>query len=559
MLFRRKGRGLASAVLVAIVGGALTGVAAYAAWLFDEDTKASELARTGEVVTGAIEDTINSAITQLRSAQALFEASDDVSAVEFSQFALYQGASPGMVAIGFARIVPPDEWMAFTIAARRERPQYVVQDLGRRAMIGPPENRDAVPVWYVHHRRIAPGLLGVDLADDPERRAAITRAVENDVPAITGHMSVLGSTGDYVEIYIPVQSVSGGGPGVVFTQIDLFDLVTAIVDTSDDDPTIRISDVTGSGVATPDNGPDRWSDRIRVADRTWEVTVVDRDMPLLPPFTATVAAAGAAITLLASVLTAAATSARERRRQLDDLLARAREKDVFLATVAHELRTPLTSVVGAAALLAEQWQHLEPTEIEELLQAVHSEATDLSDLIEDFLVAGRLQAGAISYRSETVDVGSQIRRVLARINQLPDFQLCLGESGPFAHADPLRVRQIIRNLLVNANRYARSAVRVTTRETDDRVIAEFRNDGDPVAPEVVEVLFEPYQNGKGRTRTFGSIGLGLPVSRRLAQAMGGDLTYAYENGWCVFTVDLPRAPSPLPNPEPLDRAGATRL
>src|SRR5690554_3517343 len=113
MLFRRKGRGLASAVLVAIVGGALTGVAAYAAWLFDEDTKASELARTGEVVTGAIEDTINSAITQLRSAQALFEASDEVSAVEFSQFALYQGASPGMVAIGFARIVPPDEWMAF--------------------------------------------------------------------------------------------------------------------------------------------------------------------------------------------------------------------------------------------------------------------------------------------------------------------------------------------------------------------------------------------------------------------------------------------------------------
>src|SRR5690606_33903520 len=130
-----------------------------------------------------------------------------------------------------------------------------------------------------------------------------------------------------------------------------------------------------------------------------------------PPLTTTVVASGVAITLLATVLTAAVASARSRRRQLDEILDRAREKDVFLATVAHELRTPRTSVVGGAALLAEQWQQLETDEIEEPLQAAHSEASDLSDLIEAFLVAGRLQAGAISYRYETVDIGSQVRRV----------------------------------------------------------------------------------------------------------------------------------------------------
>ena len=557
MLLRRKGRDLVAAALVAVVGVVMTGLVAYAAWIQDRDDRSRVLARTGEVVTRAIEDTVQSAITQLRSTQALFEASDDVTAFEFAQFALHQGASPGMMAIGFARIVPPDEWETFTAAARQERSHYVVQDVDRRAMTEPPRDRDVVPVWYVHHRRVAPALLGVDLAGSPERRSAIDRSLEIGAPASTSHMAVLGGTGDYVEIYVPVHNVSAGGPGVAFTQIDLFDLADEVVGTSGRDPEIRIVDRTDSDLTPAESGPELWSTRIEVADRIWEVTVADSERPTLPPLTTTVVASGVAITLLATVLTAAVASARSRRRQLDEILDRAQEKDVFLATVAHELRTPLTSVVGGAALLAEQWQQLETDEIEELLQAVHSEASDLSDLIEDFLVAGRLQAGAISYRYETVDIGSQVRRVKARINGLHDFDLRLGEPGPFALADPLRVRQIIRNLLVNANRYARTTVRVVTRASNDRVVAQFCNDGEPVAPELVEVLFEPYQSGRDRTLTVGSIGLGLPVSRRLARAMGGDLTCSYEDGWCIFTVELPRAAAPDAESATMDPATAT--
>ena len=541
MKLRRTGRGPAAAALVAIAGLILTGAASYAAWLHDQDMRAHDLARAGEVMAGAIEGTVNAAVTELRSAQALFEASNQVTSIEFSQFAIHQGASPGIAVIGFARVVPADEWAVFRATARLERPHYVILGVDRHPITSPPQGRHAVPVWYVHHRRIAPALLGVDLADDPERWSAIERALTSGGPAMTGRVSVLGGTGDLVEIYLPVHSRSAGGPGLVFAQLDLFYLVEAMVGSSEDAPSIHIADVTGSDPSAPENDSGHWSGRIDVVDRVWEISLTDESRLLLPTFTATVAASGVAITLLAAVLTAAVTSARERRRQLDDLLTRAREKDVFLATVAHELRTPLTSVVGAAALLVEQWNRLDEAEIEELLQAVHSEATDLSDLIEDFLVAGRLQAGAISYRSETVDVGDQIRRVLARINPLQDFQLDLGESGPFARADSLRVRQIVRNLLVNANRYGHGEVRVAAWETADRVVAEFRNDGDPIPPEMAEVLFEPYQKGKGRTQTFGSIGLGLPVSRKLARAMGGDLSYAYEDGWCVFTLELPPA------------------
>src|SRR5690554_754924 len=430
MKLRRTGRGPAAAALVAIAGLILTGAASYAAWLHDQDMRAHDLARAGEVMAGAIEGTVNAAVTELRSAQALFEASNQVTSIEFSQFAIHQGASPGIAVIGFARVVPADEWAVFRATARLERPHYVILGVDRHPITSPPQGRHAVPVWYVHHRRIAPALLGVDLADDPERWSAIERALTSGGPAMTGRVSVLGGTGDLVEIYLPVHSRSAGGPGLGFAQLDLFYLVEAMVGSSEDAPSIHIADVTGSDPSAPENDSGHWSGRIDVVDRVWEISLTDESRLLLPTFTATVAASGVAITLLAAVLTAAVTSARERRHQLDDLLTRAREKDVFLATVAHELRTPLTSVVGAAALLVEQWNRLDEAEIEELLQAVHSKATDLSDLIEDFLVAGRLQAGAISYRSETVDVGDQIRRVLARINPLQDFQLDLGESGP---------------------------------------------------------------------------------------------------------------------------------
>ena len=129
-----------------------------------------------------------------------------------------------------------------------------------------------MPVWYVHHRRIAPALLGVDLADDPERWSAIERALTSGGPAMTGRVSVLGGAGDLVEIYLPVHSRSAGGQGLVFAQLDLFYLVEAMVGSSEDAPSIHIADVTGSDPSAPENDSGHWSGRIDVVDRVWEIS-----------------------------------------------------------------------------------------------------------------------------------------------------------------------------------------------------------------------------------------------------------------------------------------------
>src|SRR5690606_17134864 len=82
---------------------------------------------------------------------------------------------------------------------------------------------------------------------------------------------------------------------------------------------------------------------------------------------------------------------------------------------------------------------------------------------------------------------------------------------------------------------------VTTVEADDEVILTVRNDGTAIPDHIAAVLFEPYQGGVDQRAKQRSIGLGLPVSRRLARAMGGDLTYSHADGWAAFTIRLPHA------------------
>lgn len=534
-------RDLATALFVVAVGLVLTGLASYDAWSGEQDAQIQELADEGELVSRLLEETVDLAVTQLRSAQAFFEASEAVGPVEFARFALIQGGSPGMVSLGFARVVPTEEWATFTRQARAERPQYVVVDMERRAMSEPPLDRPFVPVWYSHLRGIMPSVLGVDLADDPLRREAIDRALASRKPAITPPVEVLGDPeSSYVEIYSPVRGDAGGGPGVVFTSIDIFELLdestrAAVRATLADIP-------QGTGDPGPVTAsPDRWTDRVEIADRLWEISLTRQERSQPPALVVTWLVTGLAITLLGAILTAVLGASRRRRRELRDLIAITKEKDVFLASVAHELRTPLTSVVGITALLAAEFRSLDTVEIEDLLDATHAEASDLADLIEDLLVAGRLDAGAITYRPEIVDVGAEVRRVVNRVSTDHRVEVGLPATGPLVYADPLRVRQIVRNIVVNAIRYSRTALSIETEEGSGYISLAMRNDGPAIPEHLEEVLFEPYQEGRDRPYTKGSIGLGLPVSRRLAQAMGGDLSYQYVDGWCVFTVRLPAA------------------
>jgi signal transduction histidine kinase len=112
--------------------------------------------------------------------------------------------------------------------------------------------------------------------------------------------------------------------------------------------------------------------------------------------------------------------------------------------------------------------------------------------------------------------------------------------------DPLRIRQIVRNLIVNAQRYGGTRRRVVLSVSNDRVALEMRDNGDPIPLQDRERIFEPYTRAHQRPGVTASVGLGLAVSRRLARRMGGELEYVHDGWEAIFRLTLPAAePTPV--------------
>ncbi|MEX2280711.1 MAG: HAMP domain-containing sensor histidine kinase [Acidimicrobiia bacterium] len=208
-------------------------------------------------------------------------------------------------------------------------------------------------------------------------------------------------------------------------------------------------------------------------------------------------------------------------------------KDAFIAEISHELRTPLSAVVGLSASLLEGARLL--PEDRELLAMVSQQAEEMARIIDDLLVAAQADNRTLTVDRRAVDVCSEAEAVAAGTGA----EVECADMSVMANADPVRVRQIIRNLLTNAARYGRSPVTVDIAANGSQVTIDVSDTGDPIPEEARERIFEPYQTAHEDSSSGGSIGLGLAVSRTLAHLMGGDLTYSH-NGRSTFTLTLPR-------------------
>lgn len=217
-----------------------------------------------------------------------------------------------------------------------------------------------------------------------------------------------------------------------------------------------------------------------------------------------------------------------------------RSKDEFIANVSHELRTPLTAILGITSELASD-DTLADEERSELLELVSTQASEMANIVEDLLVAARADVGTVSVQLKRVDL---VAELLDTINGLGMSVEVPAEIPPSVHADPHRVRQILRNLLTNAQRYGGPRCRVVIGTLRDAVWLEVRDNGEGIPDEDSERIFEPYvTSGAG-----GSVGLGLSVSRQLAELMGGTLDYERSAAESVFRLQLPIADRTEPLP-----------
>lgn len=203
-------------------------------------------------------------------------------------------------------------------------------------------------------------------------------------------------------------------------------------------------------------------------------------------------------------------------------------KNDFVAMVSHELRTPLTSIAGFADALISGWRELPEDEVDEFLTYIHKQSLYLGDLVEDVLVIPRLEAGRLRFRPHLFDLGKivhEVTELLVATDSERDVVVSM-PTGVMVEADPKRVQQVVRNLLENARKYGGEQVLVEGFGYGDHYVVVVADNGPGVPDMSVERIFDHFEQlSKGDARSSSGIGLGLPIARRLARAMGGDVWY----------------------------------
>jgi signal transduction histidine kinase len=252
-------------------------------------------------------------------------------------------------------------------------------------------------------------------------------------------------------------------------------------------------------------------------------------------------------------------------------LARASElKSRFLSNISHELRTPLNAILNISGLLIDHVDGPLNGEQERQVRFVRSAALTLAEMVNDLLDLARIEAGRSVVRPSVftvADLFAGLRGMFRAITPTERVALVFEETGDVAElaTDEGKLSQILRNLISNALKFTEHGeVRVTAaNEPDGRVTFVVADTGIGIAPEDQERIFEEFsQLDSALQRRATGAGLGLPLSRKLAELLGGQLTLASTPGaGSTFTVTLParyiepRTSSPgFPAPEAVQHA-----
>lgn len=226
-------------------------------------------------------------------------------------------------------------------------------------------------------------------------------------------------------------------------------------------------------------------------------------------------------------------------------------KSLFLGNMSHELHTPLNAIIGYAEILREKAEEAGREEDLPDVDKIVEAGRELLRIVDDVLDVSRLEEGKVRLAPVPVDLGVLVRDLAEAAGALAAragdrFEVRVPEAPGTVLADPQRLRQVLWNLLSNAAKFTEGGlVRLELRRQEEGgrswVAFEVSDTGIGIAPEQAESIFEPFTQGdESSTRRHGGAGLGLAVSRRLAQAMGGELLVESEPGrGSRFTFRLP--------------------
>ncbi|RNB52870.1 sensor histidine kinase [Brevibacillus gelatini] len=233
----------------------------------------------------------------------------------------------------------------------------------------------------------------------------------------------------------------------------------------------------------------------------------------------------------------------DRLRQLESM------RTELLAGVTHELKTPVTSISGLVQAINDEV--VSGAEQKEFLEICLRETKRLQKMVEDLLDFNSFAVGAITVHKEEQDISKLVREIASQWRIVQDleiisFAVVIPEKSVTVFVDPVRVQQILTNLLNNARQaigkaQADGSIELVLYETESDVRMDVKDNGHGIPAEEQPLVFERFFRGSNKKDKVRGLGLGLSYSRMMAKALGGDLMlrHSSERG-SVFTLILPK-------------------
>ena len=241
----------------------------------------------------------------------------------------------------------------------------------------------------------------------------------------------------------------------------------------------------------------------------------------------------------------------------DEAVAANAAKSRFLAVMSHELRTPLNTIIGLSETIEKNYDRLSDDKRRASLSRVNTSGRHLLAMINEILDLSKIEAGKMELENAVVAVPDILADVVAISETLATdngntLTLKVDSDIKPVWGDATRIRQILLNLLSNAAKFTKNdAIIISAKTADsDTVEISVQDHGIGMSEEQMARLFEDFQQAENSTaRKYGGTGLGLSISRKLARAMGGDitLTSTMDVGSC-FTVSLPQPDNATESP-----------
>jgi signal transduction histidine kinase len=245
----------------------------------------------------------------------------------------------------------------------------------------------------------------------------------------------------------------------------------------------------------------------------------------------------------------------ERLRELDQM------KSDFIAITSHELRTPLTAIRGYVHTLLRRRDQIPDEQATKFMEIIDRQTHRLARLVEDLLVVSRIEAGTMRLTADHVDLRRFLEQTVESFGPEAGarIELSVGEETARVVVDSDRLDQIVRNLVENALKFSPpdSAVRIEAARDDAEMRLTVSDRGQGIPPQALPHIFDRFhQAGEVLTRDTEGAGLGLYITKRLVEAMGGTIEVSSEMGkGSTFRVSLPVGTPPEEEPgqeEPSD-------